>query len=102
MVAFSLLFVVSPIQSQPVVPGSPTPLLNLRTGSEILVDITPPTTDGGAEITSYVVDWDTKPGTREVQTLQTTVYLEPNEIQTVTTSATHVNEIQIIGTIFEH
>jgi len=95
---FSLFLLVSFVQSQAIVPGKPTPLLNLRTGSEILVDITPPATDGGAEITSYVVDWDTKPGVREIQTLQTSVYLEPNEIQTVTTTATHVDEVQIIAT----
>ena len=85
-------------RGQAVVPGKPTPLLNIRTGSEILVDITPPTTDGGAEITSYVVDWDTKPGVREIQALQTSVYLEPNEIQTVATTASHVDEVQIIAT----
>ena len=58
------------VKAQPVVAGPPTPLLSLRTGSEIHVDITPPATDGGAEITSYAVDWDTKPGIREVQTIR--------------------------------
>ena len=98
MVFTALVLVFSTVQSQAVVPGQPTPLLNLRTGSEILVDITPPSTDGGAEITSYVVDWDTHAGIREIQTIQTSVYLEPNEIQTITTAATHVNEVQIVAT----
>lgn len=98
VVVSSFMLIHNFARGQAVVPGKPTPLLNIRTGSEILVDITPPTTDGGAEITSYVVDWDTKPGVREIQALQTSVYLEPNEIQTVATTASHVDEVQIIAT----
>jgi len=98
MVIATLISVLVTVQGQAIVPGEPTPLLNLRTGSEILVDITPPSTDGGAEITSYVVDWDTHPGVREIQTLQTSVYLEPNEVQTVTTTLTHIDEVQIVAT----
>ena len=67
--------------SSPVAPSAPTPLVHLRAGSELFVDITPPSTDGGSEITSYLVDWDTNPGTREVQTVTTGVYLGPNEVQ---------------------
>ena len=55
-------------------------------------------TDGGSEILSYEVDWDTNPGVREVQTITTSTYLGPNEIQEVVTSATTIEEIQFVTT----
>jgi hypothetical protein len=43
------------------------------------------------------LDWDTNPGVQEVQAVTTSVYLGPNEVQTVSTSATPINAKQIVG-----
>ena len=39
--------------------------------SSLQVDITPPLTDGGQEVTAYEIHWDTEPGIREIQTIST-------------------------------
>ena len=62
------------------------------------VAFSPPTSDGGASITSYTVEWDTDPGISEVQTITTTTNIGPNEIQTITTNAVHRDEIQVVRT----
>ena len=62
------------------------------------VNIRPPLTDGGAAITSYKVDWDSDPGVHEVQTISTSVFTGPNEIQTITSSALVKPEVQIVTT----
>ena len=66
--------------------------------SSLQVDITPPLTDGGQEVTAYEIQWDTEPGIREIQTISTHVTTGPNEIQTITLTATHQDEIQTVTT----
>ena len=65
--------------------------------SSLQVDITPPLTDGGQEVTAEI-QWDTEPGIREIQTISTQVTTGPNEIQSITTTATHIDEVQTITT----
>lgn len=43
------------------------------------------------------LEWDTDPGVQEVQTVKTNVYLGPNEVQSITTSATVIPEVQTVG-----
>jgi hypothetical protein len=62
-------------------------------GTELYVEFNPPLSDGGSQVTGYRVDWDTNPGNFEVQTLKTTPYLGPNEIQSITLFATDVPEV---------
>jgi len=66
--------------------------------SSLQVDITPPLTDGGQEVTAYEIQWDTEPGIREIQTISTQVTTGPNEIQSITITATHIDEVQTITT----
>lgn len=40
------------------------------------------------------VEWDTDPGTREVQWIKTYADTGPNEIQSITTTADDVDEVQ--------
>ncbi len=47
------------------------------------------------QVTSYRVDWDDDNGVLEVQTLRTTTSTGPNEIQTFTTAATDIDEMQV-------
>ena len=42
------------------------------------------------------MEWDTDPGVQEVQTLTTATYAGANEIQSITTSAAHVQEQQMV------
>ncbi|CAM9768704.1 unnamed protein product, partial [Sphacelaria rigidula] len=42
------------------------------------------------------VEWDTDPGTREIQWIKTYADTTPNEIQSITTTADDVDEIQQI------
>ena len=82
--------------SPPSVPTSVTTAIYSDT--EQHVAFAPPTSDGGASITSYTMEWDTEPGIPEVQTITTTTNIGPNEIQTITTSALHRDEIQVVRT----
>ena len=43
------------------------------------------------------VEWDTDPGVQEVQSITTSTYTGPNEIQSITTTATAINEIQVVN-----
>ena len=42
------------------------------------------------------MEWDTDPGVQEVQTLTTSTYAGANEIQSITTSAAHIQEQQMV------
>ena len=57
-----------------------------------------PISDGGSAVSAYTVEWDSDGGTPEQQVITSSVYLGPNEIQTVRTSAGDVNEIQTVTT----
>ena len=73
--------------------------VSTRSATELLVTFEPPSSDGGSEVTSYSIEWDTKPPVEEVQLITTSTDTGPNEVQTVTTSATHVDEVQVIRTV---
>ena len=80
----------------PLAPAS-VDLLPLSPES-IRVDFTPPSSDRGSEITSYLIEWDTDPGVREVQEVRTRSYVGANEVQEISTSIPAVNEVQTIST----
>ncbi|RYG67139.1 hypothetical protein EON64_08110, partial [archaeon] len=87
--------------------------------SSIYANFSPPLSNGGSPIYSYKVksyilpcrstysliliflylqlEWDTDPGVQEVQTIKTNLYLGPNEVQSITTSATVIPEVQTVG-----
>eukprot|EP00981_Chlorochromonas_danica_P003361 scaffold644_cov168-Ochromonas_danica.AAC.53 len=77
-------------------PSSPFLDLTVLSQSSIYANFSPPLTDGGSAIYQYKVEWDPDPGVQEVQEVTTSVYLGPNEIQSITTSATSIPEIQTI------
>jgi len=79
-------------------PSSPFLDISVLSGSSIRTKFLPPLTDGGALISSYKLDWDTDPGTPEVQEIVTSVYVGPNDVQTISTSAMPVSEKQVIQT----
>ena len=81
------------------VPSAPTAAsVSVLGSSELELTFEPPLSDGGAEVTSYQVDWDTEPGMYEVQTISTESWIGPNEVQTVTTKAEHRDEVQVVRT----
>ena len=82
----------------PTVPSAPFVDLSVIDGSTIRANFSAPVTDGGVAISSYKVEWDTDPGVQEVQTITTSVYVGPNEIQEISTSADDVPEVQTITT----
>ena len=83
-----LLAITTLIHAIATVPSPPTAATISVVGSTMLdVTFEPPLTDGGAEVTSYQVDWDTEPGVYEIQTVQTKSWIGPNEVQTITTYA---------------
>lgn len=80
-------------------PGAPTAAtVTPWSGDSLYVQWAPPLSDGGSQVTGYRVDWDTNPGVLDVQTLQTTPYLGPNEIQSITISAARINDVQSVHT----
>jgi len=92
-------FVVQSADSSWTVPGPPASVdLTVLTGETIQVNFTAPLSDGGAPVSAYKVEWDTDPGTQEIQTVTTSTFTGPNEIQSITTSAPDINEIQQIRT----
>mmetsp|Transcript_25263 Transcript_25263/g.52844 ORF Transcript_25263/g.52844 Transcript_25263/m.52844 type:complete len:1508 (+) Transcript_25263:155-4678(+) len=64
-------------------------------GSTLAVIIDAPFHDGGKDITSFRVDYNTQPFVQEKQRVSLTCSPQP-EIQSVTTSATDINEVQYI------
>ena len=99
------------------VPSAPTDaLLEVVSGDSLSMTWASPMTDGGAAVQSsaagvvsrwgsppmarpvvllrYQIEWDTNPGTAEVQTVTTSTYTGANELQTITTTAADVDEIQ--------
>lgn len=85
-----------PLVASLEVPQPPFLSLAPINANSALAMLSPPVSDGGSPILSYEVDWDTNPGQREVQSITTTVYLGPNEVQSVTTYATAIEELQFI------
>ncbi|KAL7537095.1 hypothetical protein ACHAXR_007582 [Thalassiosira sp. AJA248-18] len=78
-------------------PPAPPSAVNLEPedGSTLAVTIGSPLHDGGKDITSYRIDYSTQPFFQERQRISLTCSPEP-EIQSITTSATDINEIQYI------
>jgi hypothetical protein len=58
----------------------------------------PPARDGGAPVSSYLVEWDPDPGVREVQVVRSAANTGANEMQTVQTMAADVDEVQVVTT----
>ncbi|KAG5186905.1 hypothetical protein JKP88DRAFT_146257, partial [Tribonema minus] len=80
------------------VPGPPSSLdLSVLSGESVRVALSPPLSDGGAPVMSYVVDWDPAPGVPAVQVVTTRVNTGPNEAQRCRTSVTDVDEVQLIA-----
>ena len=77
-------------------PSAPFLDLTVLSGDTIQANFSAPLSDGGAAIHSYKLDWDTDPGTQEVQYITTATDIGPNEIQVVTTTATDVNAVQLV------
>lgn len=95
--ALQLISVTSAIAS---VPGPPSAAnLNVISSREVKIDLQPPLSDGGSNITSYFVEWDNTAGTSEVQRISTMLNLDTNEIQSITTSVEDVDEVQIVRTL---
>jgi hypothetical protein len=91
--------VLVPTQGATLVPGAPSSAaLTALSGSSVQLGWAPPATDGGAKVTSYKVEWDADPGRQEVQSFTTNTFTGPNEVATITTSATDVNEVQTVAT----
>jgi len=81
------------------VPGPPSGAnLNVISSREVQIDLQPPLSNGGSDITSYTIEWDTRAGTAEVQRFSTMLNLNTNEIQSITTSVEDVDEVQIVRT----
>jgi hypothetical protein len=83
-------------------PSEPTAAaINILGATELELTFEPSITDGGSEITSYAIEWDTEPGIDEQQTIQLQTWIGPNEIQTITTKATHRDEVQVVRSTAE-
>lgn len=80
-------------------PTAPFMDLTVLSQSSINAKFYPPSSDGGADIYQYKVEWDTDPGVQEVQSIATSVYVGPNEVQAITTSATSIPEQQTVSII---
>ncbi|CAN0319926.1 unnamed protein product, partial [Hapterophycus canaliculatus] len=77
------------------VPEAPARVdLDVMSGDEVAVTFSAPLSDGGSAVQSYEVEWDTDPGTREVQWVKTYADTGPNEVQSITTTADDVDETQ--------
>lgn len=80
-------------------PGAPASVIVASVaGDALAVAFSPPVSDGGSAVTSYRVEWDTNPGTREVQAVTTSPTYGANEIQTLRTVAPRVNEVKSVYT----
>ena len=101
MIQFILILLLLPFRtlSEAEVPLAPASVDLLPLSPEsIRVDFTPPSSDRGSEITSYLIEWDTDPGVREVQEVRTRSYVGANEVQEISTSIPAVDEVQTIST----
>ena len=80
-------------------PQPPAPPLQVhlesKDGSNLAVTIDAPFHDGGDDITSYRVDYSTQPFVQERQRISLTCSPR-SEVQTVTTSATDIDEVQYL------
>ncbi|KDO30965.1 hypothetical protein SPRG_04153 [Saprolegnia parasitica CBS 223.65] len=82
-----------------LVPSSPTSVqLVVQSEETVLVAFQPPATDGGSGISAYAVDWDPNPGVQEVQTITTSTFTGPNQVETITTSAQDIDAVQVVTT----
>ena len=78
-------------------PSAPTAAQTRVMGAtELELTFEPPLSDGGSEVTSYSLEWDTEPGVDEQQSIQLQSWIGPNEIQTITTSSIHRDEVQVV------
>ena len=92
----AVLITVTVVHAQTQVPSAPFVNLNVLTNSAVGVTVDLPISDGGSAINSYIVEWDTNPGVREIQTIQTTTVNGSYEIQSLTTSAMVRPEVQVV------
>lgn len=81
---------------------APSTPLNVALGvvsqDALQVSWAPPGRDGGAPVSSYLVEWDPDPGVREVQVVRSASNTGTNEVQTVQTVAGDVDEVQVVTT----
>ena len=95
VVAALLLVVAADVD----VPDSPaTVIVERYSDTQLKVSLTEPASDNGAEVTSCTIEYDTEPGTRQIQAIRTDLDLGPNEVKTITTSADDVREVKIVHT----
>jgi len=78
------------------VPGMSSVDLVAISSSQVVVDITPPVSDGGNAITAYKIDWDPEPGEQEVQKIVIKTNTGANEIQSLQITAPPTPETQTI------
>lgn len=78
------------------VPGMSSVDLVAISSSQVVVDITPPFSDGGNAITAYKIDWDPEPGEQEVQKIVIKTNTGANEIQSLQITAPPTPETQTI------
>jgi hypothetical protein len=82
-----------------IVPDAPASAdLTVYSGEELRMDWSAPLSDGGSAVHSYQVEWDSDPGTAEVQLITTSTYTHANEVQTITSYADDVSEVQTVTT----
>jgi len=85
--------------SASIVPEQPAAAsLQVISNTELELNFLPPSSDGGSEVTSYLVEWDTDPGVTEIQTITSATYIGANEIISFTSSANDVDEVQLVST----
>ena len=96
----SLVCVIAHVDAAVTAPEPPSTVVVSAYGStSLLVEYDESYFDGGSEVTSYKVEWDPNPGTREVQAVTTSVYVGPNEIQQIETSYEKALEQKVVATI---
>ena len=73
-------------------------MLSVLSESELQVQWDAPTPSGvtssSDEVHSYRIEWDSNPGTREIQVIKSSVDASAHEIQAITTTADHLDEVQ--------
>ena len=72
-------------RGQPAPPASPA--LSVSGGSSLTAQWSPPSSDGGAGVTQYAVEWYSAPGTPEVQAITTSADQGMVEVQTLEVAA---------------